>query len=269
MLVYVLLLAFQAKLFNFTLYLFIYLFIAHRYRYIDSGTDSFLRAKENAPISGSSHPPDGWPPDYYHPPMLTTNAFGNVDITHGVPPGYVHVAGKRLQPLCRKLDVPFAPALTGWGGTSRYRKPVLDGVVVPEGARAALVEAIAARAARAQTPEQRARAKARRQHRDTERFAAQIRASFPSMPEEDVMECAERATEIGSGRVGRSSTAIDPVHAAVVAHVRHAHTDYDDLLDTRRGDRDTRVMDARQQVAPVISAILKEWATAPQSAAET
>jgi hypothetical protein len=57
------------------------------------------------------------------------NPWGNVDVQGLTPEGYVHVDGERLQPLCRKLGVRYAVALTGWSGSKKYRKPVLDGVV--------------------------------------------------------------------------------------------------------------------------------------------
>ena len=58
------------------------------------------------------------------------NQYGNVSVECGVPTGYEHIRGARLQHLCRKLGIQYADALVGWGGTQKYPKPILDGVVV-------------------------------------------------------------------------------------------------------------------------------------------
>ena len=66
--------------------------------------------------------------------------------------------------------------------------------------------------------------------------------------------------------MGRSRTAEDPVRAAVVAHVRHEHTDYDDLMDSSEGDREERADHrnwARGRVRAEIDAVLKEWECTP------
>ncbi len=70
----------------------------------------------------------------------------------------------------------------------------------------------------------------RRQERDIEVFTESILLRFPACPRDEALAIAQRACEVGSGRVGRSSTADDPVRAAVVAHIRHQHTDYDTML---------------------------------------
>ena len=59
------------------------------------------------------------------------NKYGNVRIIDDVPAGLRHVAGLRLGPLCRKLEVPFAPALVGFNFSKWRSSPVFDGVVVP------------------------------------------------------------------------------------------------------------------------------------------
>ena len=61
-----------------------------------------------------------------------------------------------------------------------------------------------------------------------------------------------------SGRVGRSAAAkaLDEkaVRLAVVAHVRHAETSYDDLLASGH-DR----LDARRELRAEIDAVLAQW----------
>jgi hypothetical protein len=91
-------------------------------------------------------------------------------------------------------------------------------------------------------------------------FAAAIREQFPNCPPDDEKTIAAHACEKYSGRVGRSAGAkeLDPakVRAAVVAHVRHVHTEYDRLLATgvpRRG--------ARDRIEGKLEAVLKRWAT--------
>jgi hypothetical protein len=103
----------------------------------------------------------------------------------------------------------------------------------------------------------------RRQRRDAERFAARIRETFPRCPAATAAAIAGHACEIGSGRVGRSSTADDPVRAAVIAHIRHAYTDYDAIMDgemiyDRESAADARDY-ARRAVRGVIAAVLVEW----------
>lgn len=79
------------------------------------------------------------------------NEFGNVDLStpekrQAIAGEYQHVCGKRLQLICRKLNIPFAEAIVGW---NEYRPtkyaPVIDGVVVPVELATLLEEAIAAR----------------------------------------------------------------------------------------------------------------------------
>ena len=62
--------------------------------------------------------------------MKYVNQYGNVEIRNGVPKGYVHMRGERLQPICRKLGIVWAPALIGFEKNRYGCKPILDGVVV-------------------------------------------------------------------------------------------------------------------------------------------
>lgn len=70
-----------------------------------------------------------------------------------------------------------------------------------------------------------------KQKRDIAIFMDEIRKSFPSIPDADVLDCAVQATEIGSGRVGRSSIVDDPVGLAVLAYARHNYTSYEELVE--------------------------------------
>lgn len=194
---------------------------------------------------------------------LPVNAYGNIDMRRGIPPGCVHVKGKRLTVTCRALGIECASALVGWD-SGRFGGPILNGVVIRAEDEAKLREAIQKRNTRRLTPAQKEERRRKQQQNDIVEFAASIRAAFPSMPEEDVLGCAERATEIGSGRVGRSSTAEDPVRAAVVAYARHNFTDYDARLGAEResgfyGDSADAWIEARRAVAAEINAKLEEW----------
>lgn len=105
--------------------------------------------------------------------------------------------------------------------------------------------------------EDRAEKKRKRQERDTTLFADQIRDQFPSCPDDEVLEIADHATEIGSGRVGRSQTCDDPIFLAVQAHIRHVHTDYDEICDENyRAFGDPDRIEARNQVRDRIDDIL-------------
>lgn len=94
----------------------------------------------------------------------------------------------------------------------------------------------------------------KKEEREVAKFTARILVEFPGCPPKEAEGIARHACATGSGRVGRSRTADDPVRAAVVAHVRHAHTDYDMLLLDGE-DRDT----ARQIVREDIGAVLRGW----------
>jgi hypothetical protein len=111
--------------------------------------------------------------------------------------------------------------------------------------------------------------RARRQARAAERravedeeyvaaFACAIRAQFPGCPPGEETEIARHACRKYSGRVGRTAAAkeFDPevIRLAVAAHIRHVHTDYDELLG-EFGDRQM----ARERVHLRVAAILDEW----------
>jgi hypothetical protein len=112
-------------------------------------------------------------------------------------------------------------------------------------------------------------ARARRREREAERradldreyltsFAGRVRELFPGTPPEREREIAEHACRKYSGRVGRSSAAksldAEAVRLAVVAHVRHRETDYDQLLAS---GMDRHV--ARDQVATQVRELIRRW----------
>lgn len=90
-----------------------------------------------------------------------------VKVYEGVPNGYVHVRGTRLQPLCRKLGLPYADAVVDWSGWRGLPWPVKNGVVVEAGDEESLREAMDARQARAQAWADRERARIARLNEST------------------------------------------------------------------------------------------------------
>jgi hypothetical protein len=201
--------------------------------------------------------------------MIPTNPYGNVDLTHGdVPKGCVHVPGQRLSVTCKSIGIECAPAVTGWSKNRYGYSPVTDGVVIHAKDKAKLLAAIAKRDKNRLSPASRLALRAKRQKRDTADFSELIRQRYPSMPESDVMACAEHATEIGSGRVGRTSDDVDTVRCAVVAYARHNYTDYDSLLSRYRSSGSDGRDQAREEVSDDIRKKVAEWETPKPSVAE-
>ena len=106
-----------------------------------------------------------------------------------------------------------------------------------------------------------ARAAERRELEDHEfvaAFASAIREQYPGCPATEEIEIAEHACRKYSGRVGRTAGAkeLSPeaIRLAVIAHIRHAHTNYDELL-AQYVDRHT----ARERIRGQVSAILDDW----------
>ncbi|MGD8292597.1 MAG: DUF2293 domain-containing protein [Desulfobacterales bacterium] len=107
----------------------------------------------------------------------------------------------------------------------------------------------------------RTKAAARRAELDQEyirSFAGRVREIYAYCPTGRESLIAEHACRKYSGRVGRSAAAKaldqEAVRLAVTAHVRHAETNYDELL-LKGVDR----WDAREKVYPEVSRILDRW----------
>lgn len=101
----------------------------------------------------------------------------------------------------------------------------------------------------------------RRERLDVEyvdKFAQQVIAQYPFCPAEEATAIAEHACQKYSGRVGRSAAAkvFDPeaIALAVVAHVRHRHTNYDEILMSGWERHE-----ARAAVALTIEVVLHQW----------
>lgn len=163
--------------------------------------------------------------------LKIANRFGCIDIQNGVPKGYTHVNGLRLQPLCKKLKIKFAQALVGWGGTERFPKPTFDGVVVSARAAQKLIKEIEQRNIRSEKSKgtREKEKEKRKQKRDEETF---------------------RLSALGIEKGTRTyqwlkSESIDENEATLIAFkatYRHRFTDYDELLQSRERE------DAREDV---------------------
>ena len=93
-------------------------------------------------------------------------------------------------------------------------------------------------------------------------FADRVKEEFPGCPPEECRGIAEHACQRSSGRIGRSASARElsasSVELAVRAHVRHAHTPYDELL-SRGLDRQT----CRSEVADLVEDVVSSWLRGP------
>ncbi|MBI3726160.1 DUF2293 domain-containing protein [bacterium] len=113
------------------------------------------------------------------------------------------------------------------------------------------------------------REKAELAYRDA--FGRELRRLFPSMPDSDRDGIVPRSCEVSSRRVGRSAAAKalaeKPIRLAVLAWIRHAHTDYDARL--RRaglGQRFGRAdpadrKKARRAIEPEVAATAARWSS--------
>ncbi|CAI6294203.1 unnamed protein product [Periconia digitata] len=86
--------------------------------------------------------------------------------------------------------------------------------------------------------------------------AAELDSQFPNIPKEDRKKILNHGFRKNSGRVGRTNQMpmSRKVLYAVVAHIRHKHTNYDQMLN----DGTTRE-DARKKIHKKLQSILREW----------
>ncbi len=89
-------------------------------------------------------------------------------------------------------------------------------------------------------------------------FAKHIRELFPNCPKVKENIIAKHACLKFSGRVGRSSAAKkfneEAIRLAVIAHIRHTKTKYNELI-SRGYDR----YDARSHIQPEVESIVEQW----------
>jgi hypothetical protein len=110
----------------------------------------------------------------------------------------------------------------------------------------------------------RARAAIQRVDEDREFVVAmtkEILGQYPACPADEARRIAAHTALRGSGRVGRSAAGreLDPraIKLAVVAHIRHAHTNYDRLLMQGASRLDARIL-----VREKIDQVLVKWRSA-------
>jgi len=131
-------------------------------------------------------------------------------------------------------------------------------LVTSAGLERAEQECLTDRDVRARRQEREALRRAELDEQYVQQFAARVRALFPHCPPGRERVIAEHACLKYSGRVGRSAAAksLDEgaVRLAVVAHVRHAETNYDALM-ARGWDR----LAARSEVSDLIQAKVADW----------
>ena len=107
--------------------------------------------------------------------------------------------------------------------------------------------------------EREAERRAEEDHEYVARFAAAVRELYPACPKGRERVIAEHACRKYSDRVGRSASAkrldAEAVRLAVVAHVRHAETTYDELLS-----QGYERWLARDEVEGQVARVLARWA---------
>ena len=95
--------------------------------------------------------------------------------------------------------------------------------------------------------------------RYVEQFAKRLRYLFPTAPAGREIEIAQHARLKYSGRVGRSAFAKDldeeSIRLAVIAHIRHPETNYDEFLANG-----IERWEARSAVKDAVDGVLAKWA---------
>lgn len=134
-----------------------------------------------------------------------------------------------------------------------------QGILVEDAALAkAETECLADEEARLRRREREAERRKSLDRNYVEDFARRLRELFPNAPAGIETVIAEHACEKYSGRVGRSAAAkvfdAKAARLAVIAHIRHTLTPYDELL-AKGIDR----YDARKQVERQVHSTLVSW----------
>lgn len=175
------------------------------------------------------------------------------DLDHLVflPPG-----DAALTRRARKHSTLSAVVLRWSRARKRYERQGL--LVEEEALQQAEEECLADSEARALRRERVAQRRERLDQQYVARFAARVAELFPNIPPERANAIAEHACEKYSGRVGRSAAAKDldesAVRLAVIAHIRHRETIYDELL-AKGYER----WEARALVQSEVDLVLSRW----------
>ena len=169
---------------------------------------------------------------------------------------YLPAGNTALTRRARK-DSRLSAVVLKWSrARNRYER---QGVLVEEGAlQQAEAECAADETVRSAARERAAERRAELDDKYIESFARRIRDMYPGAPVGREMAIAVHACRKYSGRVGRSSSAkaldAEAVKLAVIAHIRHAETDYDVLL-TKGYER----YEAREKVRQQVEEVLGKW----------
>lgn len=138
----------------------------------------------------------------------------------------------------------------------RYERQGL--LVEEQGLETAEAECLADSEVRKRRRERQAIRRAELDRDYVDNFAARVRDLFPRCPRGREREIAEHACLKYSGRVGRTASAKafdeEVVRLAVIAHVRHRETGYDELLAKGR-DR----QEARAAVGDAVRRVVRSW----------
>ncbi len=156
----------------------------------------------------------------------------------------------------RKYSSLAAVVLKWSRARKRYERQGL--LVEAMGLERAEQECLADSEVRARRREREAARRAKLDRQYVERFAARLRKLFPRCPSGSETAIAEHACLKYSGRIGRSAAGKrlddEAVRLAVIAHIRHAETRYDELL-ARGYER----LDARAEVEGVVVRVSRQW----------
>lgn len=155
--------------------------------------------------------------------------YGDIDVRNGVPIGLTHVQRLRLQPLARRLEIPFAEALIGFSKYRSMYKADKFGIVVADFDGKTILQAAELRDIQNEPlRRKRAERKAAQQRLERENtlqraepLLTTIKRMFPKLAISIAESIAVRATEPFSGRVG-TNPALEPKEAAWLAVAAYA-----------------------------------------------
>jgi len=178
-------------------------------------------------------------------------ACADLDHLVFVPPG-----NAALTRRARKHSILAAVVLKWSRARKRYERQGL--LVQAQALERAEGECLADEEARARRREREAVRRTELDHDYVQRFAERVRELLPGCPAGRETAIAEHACLKYSDRIGRSAAGKnldeEAVRRAVVAHIRHTKTRYDELL--ARGDER---WEARDEVEEEVSRVLAEW----------
>ena len=161
-----------------------------------------------------------------------------------------------LTKRARKHSTISAVVLKWSGARKRYERQGL--LVEAQALEKAEEECLVDKDIRERRREREATRREELDRRYVDQFAARVRQLFPGCPAGREREIAEHACLKYSGRVGRSASAKaldeEVVRLAMVAHLRHRETKYDELL-AKGHDR----WEARTAVEKTVLEVLQKW----------